>query len=103
MRYRLSEAARTTFTVQRVEKGRRRGSTCQKPGPSNRSGAPCTRYVAIRGSFSHAGTSAKLNAVRFSGRIGGRRLAPGRYRLRAVAKDAAGNASTARTATFRIR
>lgn len=101
VKYRLSEAATTTFTVQRVEKGRRKGSTCQKPGPSNRSGAPCTRYVAI-GSFTHAGASAKLNSVRFSGRIGGRRLAPARYRMRAVARDAAGNMSAARTANFRI-
>lgn len=102
MKYRLSEAATTRFTVQRVEKGRRKGSTCQKPSPSNRSGAPCTRYVTIAGSFKHSGVSMKLNSLRFSGRIGGRRLAPARYRMRAVAKDAAGNASTAKTANFRI-
>lgn len=102
VKYRLSEAATTTFTVQRVEKGRRKGATCQKPGPSNRSGAPCTRYVAISGSFTHAGESAKLNSVRFSGRVGARKLAPARYRVRAVARDAAGNTSAARTANFRI-
>ncbi len=102
VRYRLSEAATTTFTVQRIEKGRRKGRACQKPARSNRSGAPCTRYVTIRGSFKHSGVSAKLNSVRFSGRIGGRKLAPARYRMRALARDAAANTSAVRTANFRI-
>jgi hypothetical protein len=34
--------------------------------------------------------------------VGGRRLAPGRYRLQAVAKDAAGNSSSPKRATLRI-
>ena|GEM_PF-3416441 len=102
VKYRLSEAATTTFTVQRVEKGRKKGRACQKPARSNRSGARCTRYVTIRGSFKHAGASSKLNSVRFSGRIGGRKLAPARYRMRAVARDASGNTSAVKTANFRI-
>jgi hypothetical protein len=40
--------------------------------------------------------------VRFSGRLAGRRLAPGAYRLRAVAVDAAGRLSAARTARFTV-
>jgi hypothetical protein len=35
-------------------------------------------------------------------RLGGRVLAPGRYRLRAVATDAAGNRSRPRTLTVRV-
>lgn len=103
LKYRVSEAATTTFSVQRVEKGRRRGTTCQKPASSNKGGAACTRYVTISGTFKHSGVSGKLNSLRFSGRIGGRKLAPARYRMRAVAKDAAGNTSTVKTATFRIK
>jgi len=58
--------------------------------------------VTISGSFKHSGVSAKHNSVRFSGRIGGRKLAPARYRMRAAAKDAAGNTSAVKTANFRI-
>jgi hypothetical protein len=43
------------------------------------------------------------NRARFRGRLGGRRLAAGRYRLAAVATDAAGNAGAPRRAAFRIR
>jgi len=40
--------------------------------------------------------------VRFSGRIGTRALRRGRYKLRLVATDAAGNRSAPRTVAFRI-
>jgi hypothetical protein len=48
--------------------------------------------------------AAKPGAVKlaFSGRIGGRRLASGRYRFVATAFDAAGNRSAPRTAAFSI-
>jgi Ca2+-binding RTX toxin-like protein len=42
------------------------------------------------------------NAVRFSGRIKGRTLKPGSYRLRVSATDAAGNRSAARTVRFKV-
>ena len=101
VRYRVSEAATVTFTVQRVEKGRRKGRTCQKPAPSNKGGTACTRYVTISGSFKHSGASGKLNPLRFSGRIGGRKLAAARYR-RCGPADAAGNRG-GQAAPFRIR
>jgi hypothetical protein len=42
------------------------------------------------------------NRVRFSGRLGGHKLAPGSYRLIARAVDAAGNRSKAVSAAFRV-
>jgi hypothetical protein len=39
---------------------------------------------------------------RFTGRLGARKLKPGRYRLRLAAVDAAGNAGTTRTLRFRV-
>ena len=42
------------------------------------------------------------NSVRFSGRIKGRTLKPGSYRLRVTATDAAGNRSAARTVRFKV-
>ncbi len=71
--------------------------------PSNRRAKRCTRYPAVRGAFSHKGKAGR-NAFRFSGRVSNRKLAVGRYRLRAVATDAARNASPARySRTLQIR
>jgi hypothetical protein len=42
------------------------------------------------------------NTVPFSGRIGRRKLAPGRYRVVVTVRDAAGNTSSPKTAAFRI-
>ena len=103
MRYRVSERATTTFTVQRVEKGRRKGASCQRPSRANRRGRPCTRYVRLPGSFRHVGLPARLNVLRFSGRLDGRKLPVARYRLRAQPRDAAGNRGLVKTAVFRIK
>jgi hypothetical protein len=58
-------------------------------------------YVAVRGSFSQV-AQAGSNGFRFTGRLRGRKLALGRYRLVLAAKDAAGNKSKAKRAKFRI-
>lgn len=96
--YRLSEAASTRFTVERATRGRRRGRRCVK----GRRGRRCTRYVRLRGSFTQTGT-AGLNSFRFMGRLRGRALRRGKYRLVAVATDAAGNRSAPVRRAFRIR
>ena len=99
--YRLSEAATVTFTIKRQRPGRRVGSRCVKPRRANRNRARCTRLVAARGTFSHAG-KAGGNKFRFSGRLSGRTLKRGRYRLFGVARDAARNVSAPKQARFRI-
>ena len=38
----------------------------------------------------------------FTGRLGGKALAPGRYRVRVTVKDLAGNRSVERIAAFRV-
>ncbi len=102
VRYRLSENATTTFTVERIETGRKKAKSCQRPSKANRKGKACTLLVKRSGSFGHEGVAARANSFRFSGRLSNRRLAPGRYRLKAVTRNAAGNAGSARTASFRI-
>ena len=98
--YRLSEAARVRFTAARAATGVRRSGKCVKAvrGASTK---PCTRWVSVRGAFTHDG-AAGVNRVRFTGRLGGRSLAPGRYRVAARARDAAGNAGRVVSALFRI-
>ena len=58
-------------------------------------------FVTLRGSFSRA-SGAGFNQLRFSGRLRGRALAAGRYRLVAVAVDRRGLRSAARSVSFRI-
>lgn len=98
--YRDSEPATTKFTVQRPAPGRRQGHACRKPGRRNRRGKHCTRYVSA-GGFTHADT-AGTNSFRFSGRVRHRKLKPGRYRLHAVARNAAGSGPP-RNASFRVK
>ena len=101
--YRVSEAATTTFTVERLSQGRRKGSSCQRPSASNRGGRACTRVVKVSGSFTHKGATGKLNRFTFTGRMSGRKLGAGRYRLNARPADAAGNRGTSKRVPFRIR
>lgn len=98
--YSLSEAARTTFSVERAARGYRRGRRCVRRRP-RRGARRCTRYVRLRGSFTHAG-AAGLNRFRYMGRLRRRALRPGRYRLVATARDAAGNRSRPARRKFRI-
>jgi hypothetical protein len=98
--YRDSQAATTTFTVLRETSGRKQGKSCKKPSNSNKHGKRCTLLTAV-GSFTHADKAA-ANSFHFSGRIKGKRLAPGAYRLQAIAHDAAGN-GLAVTKSFTIK
>ena len=72
-----------------------------------RAGPTAAPSAAIASARSRATSSMPArtgtNALRFSGRLRNRRLAAGRYRLRAVARDAAGNRSRAGLARFEIR
>ena len=101
--FRLSETATTTFRVQRARTGRRIRGRCRAATRRNKllSRRRCRRYVRVRGSFKHT-DGAGANSLRFTGRVGGRRLRPGRYRLVASSTDLAGNKSAAKTKRFRI-
>jgi hypothetical protein len=99
--YSLSERSSVRFTVDRRKRGRRVGGRCAKPRRSNRMRKPCTRWVKAKGSFARSGVGGR-GTFKFSGRVGGKRLAPGRYRLNGVARDSAGNSSTTARKSFRI-
>jgi hypothetical protein len=99
--YRLSEPATARFTVERRAAGRRVGRRCVAPKRRNRAKRRCTRFVKVKGAFTHPGKSG-ANSFKFSGRLRGRKLKAGRYRLVIVATDAAGNKSVASRAPFRI-
>jgi uncharacterized delta-60 repeat protein len=97
-RYRLSEAARVTITIQRARPGIRRGKRCVKP--RRRRGRRCTRFVRV-GRLVRESPQGR-SRVRFNGRIRRRALRPGRYRAVLGAVDAAGNKSVARKLRFKV-
>jgi hypothetical protein len=74
--------------VQRVLTGVKSGKSCVKR-KSGMKGKSCTRFVAVTGSFSHV-DKAGANSFHFTGRIGRHKLAVGKYRLVAQARNAAG-------------
>lgn len=81
--FRSAGPATVTFTVQRL---------CAKPPK---------RCAPVRGSLTTAARPG-ANRLRFRGRIGGRRLAPGRYRLVATPRGLSGRAGAPVSAAFRI-
>jgi hypothetical protein len=104
VRFRLSEPAAVRMAVERRGTGRRitrQGKrVCVRRTRSNRSRRACVRYTGVR-TLVRRGRAGR-NAVSFTGRIRGRALTPGRYRMRLWATDAARNRSAPRTLTFRI-
>ena len=99
-RYSLDEAARVTFTVVRKLPGRLVRGTCVRKTKSNKKRRRCTRFKTV-GAFAQDAVSGD-NTKPFSGKIGGRSLAPGRYRATLIATDAAGNASVPSVLNFRV-
>jgi hypothetical protein len=99
--YTLSEAASTAWSVDRKAIGVRKGGRC-RAGKPKRGKKRCTRWVHQTGGFQRV-SLAGANIFRFTGRLGGKRLAPASYRLVAVATDAAGNRSGPVRRPFRIK
>ncbi len=98
--YRLSEAATLTLKVQRVKKGRKVAGKCKRPKPANRGRKACKRYVGV-GTVKAEGV-AGLNQLALPKKVGGRKLAKGRYRLTITARDSAGNVSAVKRIGYRI-
>lgn len=99
--FNLSEPSSVKFAVQRKASGRKVGRTCAKPKRSNRKKKKCTRWETVKGSFAVAGKSGR-NTFTFRGRLGGKALKPGGYRLTGTATDQAKNASLPRLKAFTI-
>jgi hypothetical protein len=98
--YRDSQAATTTFTVLRETSGRKQGKSCKKPSKTNKHGKRCTILTAV-GSFSHVDVIGAIS-LHFSGRIKGKALPAGGYKLQAVAHDDAGNGAAV-TKSFTVK
>lgn len=99
--YTLNVAAFTRFTVTQLRGGRKTAhGRCVASTRRNRSASGCTRRVTLPGHFTLAGHPG-ANSFAFTGRIGGARLRPGRYRLLAT-PTADGRTGQPLSAGFRI-
>jgi hypothetical protein len=97
----LTEASSVKFTVQRKTSGRRVKGKCRTRNRLNRKKAKCTLWKSVRGSFTVQGKAGK-NSFTFRGRMGGKSLKPGSYRLNGTAIDPAKNSSAPGKKGFRI-
>jgi streptogramin lyase len=97
----LSEPSTVTFTVESKSKGRKVGKRCAKPKPSNAGKKRCVRWTKVKGSFGVSG-KAGANSFTFRGRLAGKALRPGGYRLDGLARDAANNTSATQRKNFTI-
>jgi hypothetical protein len=87
-----------TLAFARARPGTKVKGKCKKRRPK---GKRCTRYKAV-GKLKLKG-HAGLNRLHFEGRLSKKRsLRPGRYRLRARARDAQGRRSPVASLRFRV-
>jgi hypothetical protein len=100
-RYTLSEAAQVAIRIDRLLPGRRVGRRCLAATRARRARPRCTRAL-LRGTLRRTGVRAGPRSTPFTGRLGRRALALGRYRATVTATDAAGNVSRPRSITFRV-
>jgi glucose/arabinose dehydrogenase len=100
-RYTLSEAAQVAIRIDRLLPGRRVGRRCLAATRARRARPRCTRAL-LRGTLRRTGVRAGRRSTPFTGRLGRRALALGRYRATVTATDAAGNVSRPRSITFRV-
>ena len=98
--YTDTQAGTTTFTVLRLAPGRKVKGKCVKARRENRKKKRCTRMVRV-GTFTHVDV-AGANGFHFSGRVGGRKLKRGKYRLRAVPRNGDGKVGLGVSRKFRI-
>ena len=70
----------------------RRTLCCVRPSSKNKTAKTCTRWVKLHGSQTTAAVTG-MNTFSFKGKVGGRKLAPGKYQVSLVATDPSGNAA----------
>ncbi len=98
--YQLTRPAHVTFTLTRLLPGRVSRGSCVPQTRKNRKHRSCTRPFGVPGTLTAAG-GLGINGYTFNGRIGGRKLARGRYQLTAT-PTVNGQAGTPQTIGFTI-
>jgi hypothetical protein len=100
--YNNTQTSTATFTVDKPVSGVKKGKACVAPPKKKPKKKPkkCTRYLG-QGTFTHQDAAGAVR-FRFTGRVKGKTLKPGRYRLRGVARTAGGAGNTVK-ANFTVK
>ncbi|HEY8867361.1 MAG TPA: PKD domain-containing protein, partial [Solirubrobacteraceae bacterium] len=100
-KYSLSNLATVRIKVERKTTGARVNGRCVKRTSARRHKPKCTRFVK-QGTLTRNNRPAGASRLKFSGRIGSRKLKPGRYRATITAQAAGGPVSVGRSLSFTI-
>jgi PKD repeat protein len=100
VRFTLNIAAPVRFTVDSPAAGRKVKGKCVKPTKKNAKAKKCTRRVRVKGSFKRNGV-AGANQFHWNGRLGGKKLKAGSYRL--IATVGSGLKANSRRANFTVK
>lgn len=98
----VTEPGQVNMTFSKLVRGRRSKGRCVKTTRRVRKALRCTRQIPQRGKLEFQ-VVAGDNRIRFYGKVGTRRLKPGRYAVFARAYDGAGNRSRIVSATFTVK
>ena len=98
----LSRAGTFRVVVERPATGRRKGTACVKPTTKNRRARRCTRYVKVGTLFRPSDAGGRVT-ITITGKVEGKRLAPGTYRLTPVAIGVAGGLVTGKKLTLTVK
>lgn len=100
--YALTRPATVTLSFTRATGGMVVGTRCRTaPRRFPRGRRRCTLWKKVPGSLTRA-APAGASKVRFGGWVGSRRLAPGRYRVRALPVEPGGPVAAPKLAGFRV-
>lgn len=102
IKFKLTEAATVVFAIEKPKTGRRVGASCKKQTRKNKKLKKCARWVRVGKTFKKSAKSGS-NAIKFTGKVGSRKIANGSYRFNAVATDSAKGRGPAVTAKFKIK
>jgi hypothetical protein len=101
-KFTLSEVSTVEIAISRAVTGRRANGRCRRATRKLRKRPRCTRYVSAGSPLVRINMSAGAHSVGFRGRLRGRALKAGAYKVRIRATDPSGNRSRATTTSFRI-
>ncbi|MGH2960112.1 MAG: hypothetical protein ACRDKE_10950 [Solirubrobacterales bacterium] len=96
-----SEAASLTAKFTKKGPGKKSGKSCKKPTKKNAKAKNCSRWVAVKGSIA-LNAVLGANTLVFKGKVGGKKLGAGTYRLTLTGSDATGNKLTPVVKTFKV-
>ncbi|MDQ6749818.1 MAG: thrombospondin type 3 repeat-containing protein [Actinomycetota bacterium] len=102
LHYTLSDRATLVIRIARDRPGRRVGARCLMPRRATRRNRLCHRFLMLPGVIRKPGNRGK-NSLHFDGRLRGKPLAPGPYRMAVLAIDGARRESKQSYVPFSVR